>query len=359
VKPLRRLVRSVPRRLYFVARDTLRYARTSLRDARSNRRFSSRDRRFLVVRHLHNPAHYQIVLDWVEQKVPALRPLFELRLLPCPVRDWSRYALHIPWFPDPVQNWSQKAYEQANRLAAECDARGTPVINRVDRLTNAGKSTAARLIAQVGLRTPRMVPIENAEEFRETRLGLNLPLIVREDWGHGRLMIRVNEPGEVARVPLERFARPIAVEFIDVRSRGDGLCRKYRYLAAGQTGIPLHLHISREWVTRGNVCEYNPALRDEEIAYISGRDPHHDLLQRARQALGLDFIAFDYGYDHEGRAVIWEVNPYPYLHFPGAHYAHRRPALERALGTMVSLYLDRAALPVPAELGDRVHLRAA
>ncbi|HUG93332.1 MAG TPA: hypothetical protein VML55_21005 [Planctomycetaceae bacterium] len=78
--------------------------------------------------------------------------------------------------------------------------------------------------------------------------------------------------------------------------------------------MPLHLHVSADWQTRGTNCVYTEELCQEELAYLGGPDPNHARLQRARQALGLDFVAFDYSYDHEGRLVVWEANPFPLLH---------------------------------------------
>ena len=46
-------------------------------------------------------------------------------------------------------------------------------------------------------------------------------------------MILVRHPRDASQIPLQQFARPIAVEFVDVRSPRDGLIRKYRYMAVG------------------------------------------------------------------------------------------------------------------------------
>ena len=325
-----------------------------LQCAIKNRRFARAPRRILVVRHWEKPHDNSIVLDWAQERFPELRSLFELRLLPCRVRDWSRFILHVPWLRDPVQRWSEVAYAQANRLAAECDARQIPIINRVDRLANAGKSAAARLMASAGLRTPKMLPIDNPDEFRESALGMKFPLIVREDWGHGRLMMRVDEPAELRKLPLESFARPIVAEYIDVRTEEDGLYRKYRYVAAGDEGITLSMHISKNWITKGKNCEFNDRLRDEEAAYIDGSDTNHELLQRGRKALGLDFLAFDYGYDRSGQMIVWEANPMPLLHFQEGRRLYRDPATERTLTAMLKLYLERAGLPVPPQIQELI-----
>jgi hypothetical protein len=324
-----------------------------LHDAIHNRRFANADQRILVARHpSKNPFFYDVLLHWLEQNFPPLRSFFELRSIPFRIPHGSRYALHVPWLQDPVQKWSPTVYRQANRLATECDDQGIPIINRVDRLVNAVKSTGARLIGSAGIRTPRMVLIENVEEFRETHGGLELPLLVREDWGHGGLVCRADTPSDVQKLPLQRFIRPVAIEFIDVQNRQDGLYRKFRYVAAGNIGIAQSIHVCKGWKAKGTEAEYSDALRDEELAYTSCPDPNHERLQVAREALGLDFIAFDYSYDLAGRLVVWEANAYPHIHFSGGRRIYRRAATIRTLAAMTSLYLMRAALAVPAEIKE-------
>ena len=322
-------------------------------DTRSNRRYATADKRFLIVRHgTKSSWFYNIILDWVANQLPEIRPLFELHQLPCRIRNWSSYALHVPWLQDPVQQWSQRAYLQACQLAARCDDHQIPVINRVDKLLNAVKSSGARLIASAGIRTPRIIPIKNKDEFKETLLGLTLPILVREDWGHGGLMLRVDTINDLHALQLERFSRPVAVEYIDTRTDADGLYKKYRYVAAGDEGVSQSMHVQRDWLVRGHNCVFSDVLKDEELAYINNPDINHVKLQHARQALDLDFVAFDYSYDRDGELVVWEANPYPYLHFSKGSRSYRVAAVERVLAAVIKLYLLKSGLPVHARIND-------
>lgn len=322
-------------------------------DRRANRRWVTGTPRFLILRHAGKaPYFYDIVLQWVEDNVPELRGLFELRLLPCWVADWSRYALLVPWLQDPVEAWSRPAYARALRLATACDRQGIPVINRVDRLRNATKSEGTRRISAVGLRTPAMRVIDDAREFRETRARLPLPLFVREDSGHGGALLRADTDDELRALPVEHFRRPVAVEIIDIKDPRDGLYRKFRYVVAGRVGIPHHMQATQGWVTRGEIRFHSPATRAQEESYINRPNPHHALFQRARLALGLDLVAFDYGLDRQGEPIVWEANPYPHFHMPRNQLAYLAPAMHRTLAAMVHLYLERAGLPIPARLHD-------
>jgi hypothetical protein len=310
---------------------------------------------FLVLRRWQLKTHfYSVILRWVAAEFPDLLKLFYVTRLPYRIPRASRFLLHIPWFQDPVQHWSPRRYAQATRVAAQCDAMGIPIINRVDRLINATKTVGAELLTGVGIRTPRMACISNAEEFRDTLLGIGLPLLVREDWGHGGLMLRANTREEVVTLPVENFARPIAVEFIDIPSRHDGLYRKYRYVAAGNRGISHHLQVSNNWLTRGNDRIVSAQTRFDELQYIDRPDPNHEQLQCGREALGLDFVAFDYGYDYENRMVVWEANPYPFIPaFSWRRLAYRNTALDRTLAAILALYLEAGGLAIPEELKRR------
>ncbi len=321
------------------------------RDASRNRRWATALSRFLVVRHARRgPSFYDVLLNWLETNHPTIRSRFELRHLGGLVRDWKPYVLHIPWLQDPVQAWSPTAYAQANRLAAACDAHGIPVINRVDRLANAGKASGTKLIATAGIRSARTARITDAKVFHERGCGLEFPFFVREDWRHGGAFYRVDSTRDLSRVRLREFRRPVAMEIIDVKNAQDGLYRKYRYLAAGSIGVPVSMHPCRSWIAKGTHTEYNDSLRDEELAFLNQPDPNHERLQQARCALGLDFVAFDYSYDRQGRLVVWEANPYPFIQFGSVHRQYRWPAVERVLAAMTHLYFSRAGLSIPPEI---------
>lgn len=313
--------------------------------------------RFLIVRHKkYQRTFFDVILRWVEANLPGLSPLFDVRELPTRVKNWSPYALHVAWLQDPVQQWSATTYQQALDLAAQCDERGIPVVNRVDCLLNATKSRGARLMSEVGVETPRMAPILNPREFQETLLGLELPLFVREDWGHARNLFRVDSADDLHRIPWATFERPLAIEAVDVRDPRDGVYRKHRYLAAGALGISHHLQISREWITRGENRVVTPETRNEELNYISQPDRHHAILQRAREALKLDLVAFDYGYRPDGRMIVWEANPFPHFTFATQRLTYRNPAMHRTMLAIVRMYLAAAGLPIPAEVEDALAL---
>ena len=196
-----------------------------------------------------------------------------------------------------------------------------------------------------------VVTVENHTASRETLHGLAPPLLIREDRGHGRPAYFVERWRDLQRVPIRRFAHPIAVEYIDVRSPQDGLYRKYRYMATGEQGVTRHLMCGNHWEVRPGNRQITAATREEELAYLDAPEPNYEALHCARRALGVDVAAFDYSYDGQGRLVVWEANPYPDLNYPAsARMKYSFPYVERSYAALVRLYLQRAGLPVPEEL---------
>lgn len=181
--------------------------------------------------------------------------------------------------------------------------------------------------------------------------GLPLPLLIREDRGHGRPIFLLGRREEIPHVPLARYRHPIAVEYIDVCSESDGLSRKYRYLAAGDLGVTRHLMAGRDSEVRPKKQVIDERTRAEELAFLAPPDPSAAALQRARRALGLDVVAFDYSYDQEGGLVAWEANPYSDLRFTkNPELRHTFRFLHRSYAAVLWLHLQRAGLEIPPTL---------
>jgi hypothetical protein len=308
---------------------------------------------FLIIHHKSKyRGFYDVVLDWITLNLPEQRSLFERRALPYRLPENHRFALMIPWLQDPVQQWSRRTCYQALTLTRECDRQKIPVMNRVERLSRAGKFTGAQLMKQVGLRAPGVVRITDQTRFKKDFLDLSFPFFVREDCGHGGLMLRADTPAEARALPLHQFKAPVAIQLIDLRDSRDGFYRKYRYVVAGNFGVAHHLQVSSHWITRGGNRVVNDLTRSEELAYINTPCPHHDAFQRARRALGLDFIAFDYSFGREGEPLVWEANPYPFVHFSVRDLAYRNDAVHRTIAILVASWFQHANQPLPLKLAE-------
>jgi hypothetical protein len=247
--------------------------------------------------------------------------------------------------------WSPSGFAQALQLQNEFESRSIPVINPVDCLSNTAKLQGAELMRSAGIRTPRGVHIDDVEAFQRDAGGLVFPFLLREDRGHGEPALWIESAQDLERVDMGRFQSPIAVEYIETRSRSDGLFRKYRYVVAGDTGAPRHLILNNQWEVRPEHRVMNPLIHKEELAYVNSPDPNHAAFQRARQALGLDVIGFDYSYDHAGQVVVWEANPFPNLNYPKRQQAAKMAlSVERSFAVVAQLYCQRAGLAIPPAL---------
>jgi hypothetical protein len=306
---------------------------------------------FLIVHHARSyHGFYDVILDWVATNLPGERSRFEVSKLPCRLSAPQGVRLLIPWLQDPVEAWSKRTCRQAMKLTDQCDRAGIPVINRVERLSRAAKLQGSELIRQAGVRTPKTYSIMNARSFHADFFGLEFPFFVREDWGHGKPMVRADTPVEARKIPLRKFARPVAVELINLPGASDGLYRKYRYVVAGEFGVAHHLQVSREWITRGGNRVINDTTRAEELNYINAPCGHFEVFQNARRALGLDFVAFDYTLDPQGAPIIWEANPYPFIQFSRRDLLYRNEAIHRTIAIIVASYFRAAAIEMPAQL---------
>lgn len=308
-------------------------------------------REVLVIRHhKYKRRFYDVVLRWVEMNAPQVLSSFDVIDVD-ETRNWrvnlSKTRILVPWLQDPVQDWSPTLFSRMLEFQNECDARDIRVFNRVEHLTNASKSVAPRLVSLAGLKMARTVEIADRDEFIRDFGGLRFPILVRDDWGHDKGLVRVDSPDLVHEIDLSKFARPVATEIIDARSPSDGLFRKFRYFACADIGISHHLQVSGNWVTRGGDRIFTDDTRAEELTYIAEPDPHHTRFQAARRALKLDLVAFDYGYGPDGKVIVWEANPFPYVKFGQTTSAYRNLAIHRTIAAMTAMYLSAARLEVP------------
>ena len=183
------------------------------------------------------------------------------------------------------------------------------------------------------------------------RRALPGPILIREDWQHQAPAVEIPAGAPIDPAVLVPFRRPIAVEFVDTRGP-DGLFRKYRCLVAGDHAISVHLIAARDWEVRGDNKVASPDLLAEEARFIAGPDRDQALFRQARAIMGFDLVAFDYSRFPDGRLVVWETNPHPFVRFGerAPELQYRDEAVHRIYGAMTGLYLERAGLDVPGAI---------
>ena len=337
-----------------VAYRRLRHARDwvakPILEGLSNLYWTRGDKRILILRHrLSYPRMYREYLSWLADKLPEVRRRVELRSLPIRIRDWSRYGVVVPWIFDPMLQPPRWEHQHMQELERACAGHGIPVINPLAGVLQTSKSEGARRIAEAGFRTPRTHVISDVQQFKKTLGGLSLPLLIREDRAHaGHLPIfRIESRDQLDDVPFEQFEHPVAMEFIDVRD-SDGYCRRYRYFVIGSSGISCSVHVSKGWEVRGKNKVHSEAAKAEDTAYSLSPNPHYEQFHRAARILQLDFVAFDYSYDHNKQPVVWEANT-----LPGAYSAYRDQSSSFAFeadvisSALTTLYLTRMQVVPP------------
>lgn len=331
-----------------------------MQDRAINRRWSNGRPGILLVRHPRKgPWFYRHFLEWLGHNFPRIRQQFELALLGDGVpAEPGRHRLLVPWLQDPIRAWSRTAHRQAMDMTARCDAQAVPIINRPDVLDNSAKSVVLDTARALGIRAANVRRVSTFVQLRQATEELGFPVIIKSDEGHGLDGLRLED--ETARDSLTRRAlaairNPVAIEFIDTRS-ADGLFRKYRYLAAGENGLSVHLLAASHWEVRGGTKIFNAAHCAEERDFISRPNPHAAAFDRLRRALGFDLAAFDYAEDKCGNLIVWEANPYPYISFGRDMdtLPYRAIAVHRCFAAMTWLYLSRAGIDVPDELAALV-----
>jgi hypothetical protein len=233
----------------------------------------------------------------------------------------------LNWLQDPLDVRPLEA-RLARGVERRALARGLPVVNRCDALDRGRKSVQSRILRAAGFDSPPVGPPESTP----------FPMVVRGDAEHAARAHLCRSRADLEALDLTAIREPVASPFVETRG-GDGLYRKYRYFLAGGRGCPRHLQVSRHWLVRMASRDLAAAHVEEELRYVSAPDPHHDLLDAARRALGLDMVAFDYSLRPGGGVVIWEANPQPTIwveELEQPQYAYQRPVLHR----LFSLWRD-------------------
>lgn len=317
-------------------------------DRRHNRQRSRREPSILVVRDLDRLIDYQRpYLDWLGTNRPDIAARLRLaRLTPVPPR-LDDASLVITWLPDSLRDRFPRKYRWSQRLERRCRARSLPIVNPPSITSDGVKSCSLPIIGGTGVRVARAIPLRSAKARKTLLEQMQPPLIIREDLTHGGgRNDLIEQPEQLRRVDWSQFECPVALEFIDVRSP-DGLYRKYRYVLFGGRGIPRHLILSRDWFVHAEKRIEGKDALAEELEYLNRDDPHHEALDRARRALRLDIVAFDYSIDRDGRLVVWEPNPTPTLWAPfneDPRFDYQRPQMDRIYRELTAYLLERAGM---------------
>lgn len=119
------------------------------------------------------------------------------------------------------------------------------------------------------------------------------------------------------------------VEFLDTMSP-DRWFRKYAAFRVGDSIIPCHAMVSRQWSVKSEHNRPDELKIREEVGFIES-NPHEAWLRRVFQVAGIGYGRVDYGVV-DGLPQVWEINLNPTLgHAPGSRRHGSLPPELKAL----------------------------
>lgn len=242
---------------------------------------------------------------------------------------------------DPLRERYPDCYEEARRIADEAQARGLPLVNAPDALSNTIKTVQASRWRAAGVPCAACVPYRNRAEFDVAIGRVPFPVIVRPDLLHAQqftFQCRTRE--EAAGLGEAQLRYPgLVVQFIDTREGWDQRapgsvwhryyhrCRAYVF---GDRVFPQAIYFSEDSIVSSETSTFQrykgwgmlkspllrlrPAVRQtviEDVRYADGQPDAPELMSRAVHSLGLDFAAVDYARLGDGTLALWEANPHP------------------------------------------------
>lgn len=227
---------------------------------------------------------------------------------------------------------------------------GAQVFSALDQLTPAGREAVAAILDQLAtaqpgvplLNDPRRTLLREALLTRLAEAGINrfrvwrgdaadavdrFPVFVREASGHsGNQSQLLESPAELRRalrslrVRGHRPADLLIVEYCHTAD-AEGRYRKYAAFKVGDTILPTHLLVGRQWMVKSAGDIRTLDMAQEERVYVT-ENPHATWLERVFALAGVGYGRIDYGV-HEGVPQVWEINLNPTIGRPPG--APRRP----------------------------------
>ncbi len=301
----------------------------------------------LIVRHgpgLGRFVRYgERTLRWIRRHDPALAErilVHETGTGALPTAAAGAGAV-VFWLADPLRERYPDCYAEACEIAELAARRGARVVNPLAALSNAIKSTQARLWEQAGIPCAGGRRYADRAELERLLTAAEFPVIVRPDLLHAQEGVAVCRTAGEAVAAAERDGRypGVLMPFVDTREayrlRDPGsvwaqLYHKKRAYVMGDMVMSAHVFFSASPIVAWDGCTFRwyegwrsllqpfAYLRrlDREAlaadrAFEHGHAEHPAMMRRAAAALGLDFVAIDYSTFADGGVVLWEANPHP------------------------------------------------
>ena len=220
----------------------------------------------------------------------------------------------------------------------------TPIVNDPRNVIRTRRDIVAGMLQGLdGLvmpRTVRLMPGESASSVAAAK-GMTYPLLLRSAGSHtGVGLIRAETAAELdAAIDSGAVTAPAYLtEYFDCRG-ADGLYRKMRLMACGETVLMRHHIFSDHWLVNAasqKFMEDRPDLlqieRDAAAEPLTVLPPRGaQLMTTIKKRIGLDYFGIDCAPLPDGRVVVFEINAVMNM-LPASRHPVRGPFTLAAIG---------------------------
>ncbi|MGD0052153.1 MAG: tetratricopeptide repeat protein [Vulcanimicrobiaceae bacterium] len=249
-----------------------------------------------------------------------------------------------------------RALEVARAIVART---GAPVLNHPDRVLRTSRTEqAGRLAALDDVVSAQVVSVPRdrllaAGAALVHELGFSFPLLVRSPGFHNGLFFElVSDAGALgaaaATMPTDEV---LLISYQDTRAH-DGMIRKFRVMTIDGGLFPVHLAISPNWKVHyaSSAMRDNPSFRREETRFLTDMTGFIGpravrALEQVAAMMDLDYGGIDFGFDPQGRVVVFEANGAMAIFTPDddPRWDYRRAAIADALAAVKRMIVSRAS----------------
>ncbi len=238
---------------------------------------------------------------------------------------------------------------------------GKPVLNSPDRILPTSRvGNYQRFKEDPDFIFPRTVPFhvdkdDPANKAEEVLKAFEPPFIIRLATSHhgGKVYLIEKTQDVVAVLGELKGAQIYAIDYHDCAYR-PGLWRKFRVAYIDGTLYPVEVDFRDHWMVHriasaDHFMQAQSELKGAEARFLDNMydeidAAHVETLTRIGNTIGLDFIGIDFGFDQNGRMVVYEANASMNLlayHFMKDH-PYVRASADAILTAFMRLILDRS-----------------
>lgn len=224
-----------------------------------------------------------------------------------------------------------------------------PHLNSPERIATLARDGLSEVLSGLaGLQVVQSRRVSRQELTHPEALSLTYPLIVRPANSHaGRGLCKLDSVTDAARYLTEQDDTEFSIAaFVDYRSTGDNLYRKYRVASIAGQAYPAHMAVSPRWMVHylnADMLE-NADNRAAEQRFMDHFDwefaaRHQTALAQINDRLGLDYYSIDCGETSDGQLLVFEIDSGAVVHAmdPIDVFPYKRPHMQKLFSAFQGL----------------------